>query len=288
MRRSLWRFGHPVLGVVLLVLLAFGTGTLTGNVLAAPEHGPSDTHAPGALVQPGRRVLVFGDSLVTQSEPYLTVVARALDMRARARASGGIAPCDALEPLAHEVRTSRPSIVVLAFSGNSLSDCMRGGDGQLLQGAAVVAKYRSDTEAAIRIATHAGIPMVLASPPTSQQSGAAWEALDAAYRDLAAANQPQVQYTDAGVQIAPDGHFVAEQRCLPFELSFAATRAMCAGDAGSIRVRSPDGVHFCSDPSSAKSAATSCSTYSSGALRYAIALVTAARLQLDYLSSFTR
>jgi len=189
-----------------------------------------------------------------------------------------------LGPLATDLRNSRPSVVVLAFSGNSFSDCMRGGDGQLLRGTDVVAKYRSDIEAAIKMATRAGVPMVLASPPASQQSGGEWQALDATYRDLSATNQPEVQYTDAGVQIAPDGQFEPAQRCLPFELTFSATRAMCTDD-GSIRVRAADGVHFCSDPSNATQVATSCSTYSSGALRYAIALVSAARLELDYLTA---
>jgi hypothetical protein len=99
------------------------------------------------------------------------------------------------------------------------------------------------------------------------------------------AAHPEVQYADAGAQIAPDGQYAATQRCLPFELQLAQSKPLCLSEGGNIGVRSSDGIHFCSDPSGATTIATACSEYSSGALRYAIAIVTAAKLDLDFLAS---
>jgi hypothetical protein len=93
-----------------------------------------------------------------------------------------------------------------------------------------------------------------------------------------------VQYTDAGVQIAPDGEFSATQRCLPFDLDLGNVPGSCGDQGESVGVRAPDGVHFCADPRAASLESTSCAAYSSGALRYAIALVTAAKLDLDFLA----
>jgi hypothetical protein len=131
----------------------------------------------------------------------------------------------------------------------------------------------------------AGVPLVIASPPASEKYSGNWQQLDTVFRDIAAAHQPYVQYTDAGSQIAPDGVFAPTQRCLPFELTNPQSKPLCLSAGGSIGVRAADGVHFCSDPAAATTNASSCSEYSSGALRYAIALVTAAKLDLDYLAT---
>ncbi len=97
------------------------------------------------------------------------------------------------------------------------------------------------------------------------------------YRDVAAAH-PRIQYADAGVAISPDGKFIATQRCLPFELRIPQARDACGAADGTITVRGSDG-HFCPTPTTGS---LECSTYSSGALRYAINLLQAARIELDY------
>jgi hypothetical protein len=171
-------------------------------------------------------VFVYGDSLVVQAEPYLKAVATALDMKVAVRAFGGIAPCDALKSLSEDLRHTRPRVVVYAFSGNSLSDCMRDENGQLLAGADLLAKYETDVDSAISIVTQAGVPFVLASPPASENRSGNWQQLDTVYRDIAAAHEPYVQYTDAGAQIAPDGEFAPTQRCLPYELSSPQSKGL--------------------------------------------------------------
>jgi hypothetical protein len=280
------RVRYTVLAIAGAIAVAFVSGALTGSSLAAPSGGNRPRgEARAQRAAPRDAVFVYGDSLVTQAEPYLSPVARALGMKLRTRAFGGIAPCDELASLGTDLRQLRPAIVVFAFSGNSFTDCMRGANGALLQGDQLVAKYHDDLEAAARITTLAGVPLVLASPPASNQRMASWDQLDAVYREVAAAHQPEVQYTDAGVQIAPDGQFVATQRCLPFELNLPEAESMCRSGDNTIDVRAPDGVHFCSDVVTPKPNPTPCTRYSSGALRYAIALVTAAKLQLDYLAA---
>ena len=228
------------------------------------------------------RVHVYGDSLVVQSEPYLDSVAGSLGLTVQSQAFGGIAPCDALEWLADDLRGASPDVVVFAFSGNSLTDCMRLPDGAFATGTDLVAAYREDIELAITIATNGGAPFILASPPASQQYPEAWERIDVLYRELAAAHAPYAQYVDAGSDIAPSGQFEPVQRCLPFELQIALTKDACGSGDGTISVRSGDGVHFCGDGATK---AGVCSTYSSGAARYAISLVTAAKLELEYLAT---
>jgi len=266
-----------------LIGAAFAGGTLTGQALS----GSSPSERGDARDRDTEALFVYGDSLVVQSEPYFKSVAGALGMRVTTRAAGGIAPCDAEGWLADDLRNARAQVVVFAFSGNSLTDCMRDQRGQLPSGDDVVTKYRTDVEQAALIATQAGVPFVLASPPASLNGGGNWAQLDALYRDIAASRAPYVQYTDAGLQIAPEGMFTATQRCLPFELNIARAQGQCASDGGTIDVRSPDGVHFCADLSVPSPSAPSCSAYSSGAFRYAIALVTAAKLDLDYLATLS-
>jgi hypothetical protein len=287
-----WRSGRHRRTVVFVVLVSlcvvgatFVAGALTGQHLA--DSDARRATSGGALPDnspPKGRVFVYGDSLVVQSDLYFPVVARALDLAVTTRAFGGIGPCDALGWLREDLAARRPELVVFAFSGNSLSDCMRDASGQLRTGQDLLAAYRTDIDAAIAAASDARVPFVLASPPAPENKSDAWEQLDILYRDIAAAH-PAVQYTDAGTQIAPDGQFAAMQRCLPFDLNLAQSKSLCLSEGGSIGVRSADGVHFCSDPSNSTTIAVSCSEYSSGAARYAIALVTAAKLDLDFLSS---
>jgi hypothetical protein len=268
------RVGVSIVLAGLCVLAAASDGgALTG-------HGGRGAYASADVAEPPR-LIVYGDSLAVQSEPYFAAVARALDLTVTVRAFGGIAPCDALEWLREDVRDSPPQIVVFAFSGNSLTWCMRDTRGRRLRGAGLLSKYRTDLETASAITTHARVPFVLASPPATETNGQLWEQLDRLHRDLAA-RHPEIRYADAGTQIAPHGQYAATQRCLPFELNLPQSRLSCNSAGGNIGVRAADGVHFCSDPSGPATTAPSCSQYSSGALRYAIAIVSAAKRDLDF------
>jgi hypothetical protein len=270
------------LAAVFVAAIAFLGGAAAERSLGASPRADDAPDRRAAPADSAPRVVIDGDSLVVQAEPYVGAVGRSLGVEVTPRAHGGLAPCDGLPWLAEDLASSPPDVVVFAFSGNSLSDCMRLDDGTLASGDELVGRYREDIESAIRMATGAGSSFILASPPASQRAPDVWQRIDALYRDVAAQHAPYAQYTDAGLDISPGGRFVPEQRCLPFELSFAPAGEACGSDR-SISVRAGDGVHFCGDV--VEGTPGTCQTYSSGALRYAIALVTAAKVNLDYLSS---
>lgn len=256
---------------VVLVLATLVAWALAGEASAATVTSSDDTRP---------RVVVYGDSLVVQSELALTAVGAAFDLDVAARAFGGAAPCDALAWLADDLRHSVPDMVVFAFSGNSLSECMRLGNGRLASGRDLVAKYRADLESVINMTTHAGAPLVLGSPPASRDHRRSWHRLDSLYRDLSDDHRPYVHYTDAGVGIAPDGRYRDAQACLTFERRLAL--GACGSD-GENQVRAPDGVHFCATTGAA-AAVQPCKGYSSGVVRYALALLGTPRTELAALA----
>lgn len=277
-----------IVGMVAVAVIAFAAGLLAGGGSSddRPDHAAaSDSTANTVAATPAvataadaqPRIIIYGDSLVTQAEPYLEIVSKALGLQVEARALGGTAPCDFLSPLQDDLDAKRVDLVVWAFSGNSIGSCMVDEKGTLRSGQAVLDKYRADTEQAIGAAEQANVDFVLASPPAPHLPGDPWEQLDTVYREVAAAH-PRIQYADAGVAISPDGKFIAAQRCLPFEARIPEARQACGAADGTITVRGSDG-HFCPTPTTGT---LECNTYSSGALRYAINLLQAARLELDY------
>jgi hypothetical protein len=139
---------------------------------------------------------------------------------------------------------------------------------------AKLAKYRADTQAAIDTTARAGALFVLASPPAGR-SGDDWRLLDSLYRDVAFAN-PDVEYADASAATAPDGRFAPSQTRLPFERFVPQARADCITAASLIPVRGHDAAHFCPMPRGAL-----CNGHSSGAMRYAINLLSAAPVGYD-------
>lgn len=272
-----------VVGGLAIATVAFAGGVAAGRSSSEDEAGASTpavttpSTAPPIAAGAKPHVIIYGDSLVTQAEPYLTLVSPALGLEVEARALGGTAPCDFLAPLKDDLTADRANLVVWAFSGNSIGSCMVDADGAVLTGDAVWDRYRTDTTTAIEAAKESGVPFVLASPPAPALPGDPWEQLDTVYREIAA-EYPSVLYADAGVAISPVGEFIATQRCLPFELRIPVARDACGGGDGEITVRGSDG-HFCPEPSTT---GLECPTYSSGAMRYAINLLQAARIELDY------
>jgi hypothetical protein len=282
MQNGRMRRSGVIAAVAAVALIIFFGGVVAGRS-SASERGDTPaapaatrTTLPAGSPTKAPHVTIYGDSLVTQAEPYLQAVAPALGLEVEARALGGTAPCDFLQPLQDDLDAHKVDLVVWAFSGNSIGSCMDGADGKPIGGQGLFDKYRADTEKAIDAAAAAGVPFVLASPPAPHLPGDVWEQLDTVYRGLAGAH-PTVQYADAGVAISPEGQFVDTQRCLPFEQRIPQARDACAAD-GTIIVRGSDG-HFCPAPSTTS---LDCKTYSSGAMRYAINLLQAARIELDY------
>jgi hypothetical protein len=262
------------LAVAVAIATAFLGGLMTGRTSVKARTSGMDRAAGLPIpAAPPRPIIVYGDSLVDQSGPYFAA-GRSLGLSVTVRASGGLAPCDLLAQLRQDLGEKRGQLVVWAFSGNSVLPCMQDSSGQPLSGAPMLEKYRSDIELAVAAATSAHVPFILVSTPAPRDPGT-WEKLDQMYRQIAVAH-PQIQYADGGVGIAPGGEYRMTEQCLPWEVNIPQARPGCASATGQVPIRSRDGGHFCT------TTANACSGYSSGALRYAVNLVTAARLFLDY------
>jgi hypothetical protein len=216
----------------------------------------------GSAVAPAR-IALYGDSLGMQAAQAFSFMASQLGAVTLLRAVAGWAPCDELADMAQDVTTWRPSVAVFEFSGNNLTPCM---SGYTLSTPSYYTKYLDDTESAIATFRAAGIPIILVGVPLDSAASLSANAatLNAMYASLAAST-PGVSYVDAGAAVERDGQFTWSLPCLPSEV---------CGPGGTIVVRSPDGVHFCPDGHATITGTYDvCDVYSSGALRFAAAML---------------
>jgi hypothetical protein len=230
----------------------------------------SDASSPPAEHYPPR-VALFGDSLSGEAQPYYTDLIHASGEVALTYDSyGGTAICDWLPKMREVAKTYRPAGVQLQFSGNALSPCMHG---YAPPSEAYLEKYRADTMAAIDIFLPIGAHVYLIGGPVSRGSQPGWDALNNQYASIAAADPSQVTYVDAGTSVeGPDHTYVQELPCLPLEPCLGPV----AGGVPVNVVRSPDGAHFCPvKEGNTEGVIGGCPVYSSGAYRYALAMVDA-------------
>ena len=207
-------------------------------------------------------VILVGDSLAEQAAPYLQPFFAPNSLVRRVYA--GTAPCDWL---GKDLAIQTTSVVVISFSGNSLTSCMTDDAGGPLQGQDVVTRYRLDVSALIAEALYVGAKVLLVGQPVhdgAPSSNDVVTELDVMYQDLAGATH--TEFVDAGAAVEnPDGTFAFTLPCLQSE-----PRCVLAG---MNVVRSDDGVHFC--PGSAP--VGPCQVYASGAFRFAKAIEQAVR-----------
>jgi len=223
--------------------------------------GCSDSTEPTSSAPPVavNRVVLIGDSLGEQTEPYLATMVG--DREFSAQVFGGTAPCDWL---GKDLTVTATSVAVITFTGNSGTDCMSDGAGGFLSGQALLDKYRSDITALVAQVRASGAQVLMVGQP--QRLGGTGADMEVAglnefYAGLA--EPGAVSFIDAGAAVEDaNGAFTLRLPCLPNEPD-------CAPD-GSIAVRSEDGVHFCSND-----ADPNCAGYSSGAFRFTAAIVTA-------------
>jgi hypothetical protein len=221
---------------------------------------------------------LFGDSLSFEAQPYYTPLIEASGQTVLTYDSfGGTAICDFLPKMSEVEGTHHPLAVELEFSGNALSPCMKGFTAGTQ---AYYDKFRADTKAAIKIFLPAGAHVYLIGAPIakSQQSDPNWDQLNRQYAEIAATDPLHVTYVDAGAAVEGPGHtFVETLPCLPVE---PCTGLAVAGEPSNV-VRSPDGAHFCPVKTANKEGEIpGCPVYSSGAFRYAFAMVGALAIPL--------
>jgi hypothetical protein len=264
-------------GVVAIMGTATGRGywivTARGAALAY-----GDAVWYGSVVRPRRAVpaqpvvLVYGDSLVTQSTPELAFQAGISGITIERRNFIGTAICDWLPDMT-ELFTGPADVAVLAFSGNAFTACVpaNASDDEDV----FLAHYRRSAQQAIAALAARGIPVVFALPPPRERPPAAMQ-LPALYRSVVAASPGAARVYDAGASVAGPGRVWTETLpCLGFETAAWGCRA------GRIAVRSPDRLHFCTgDLRVPGDLWSGCDRWSSGAWRYAAALLEAARAGL--------
>jgi hypothetical protein len=217
------------------------------------------------------RVANFGDSLSFEAARYYQPLMQATGETALSYDShGGTAICDWLTRMRQVEAEFHPVAVLLQFSGNALTPCM---EGYPYASQAYYDKYRADALAAIQIFGAAHIYLIGAPISKSQQTDPNWDMLNRQYAEIAAADAQHVTYVDAGTAVeGPDHSYVQTLPCLPVE---PCTGPVVDG-VPSNTVRAPDGVHFCPVISGdEKGVIGGCPIYSSGAYRYAEAMVTA-------------
>lgn len=250
-------------GSLLLVLLVVG--------LAALPSVPARAAAPPT-------VLIYGDSLVHEADPYLRLLLRDHGRTAgQIVGVGGGAACDVLPTMREDARRHRPAAVVLAFSGNALTECMRDERSVPYRGQAWLAKYHRDLVEAISI-FRAGSPTIwLGTFPTAllaEKRGSQDQAAMNFLAGVLSAQNRRVRVADSGAALLIRGQWTRTMHCLP--------REPCEGgrDAqlnGVNVVRSYDTAHYCPTP---LSLGGTCPVHSSGAMRYAVGLLRPALVAL--------
>jgi hypothetical protein len=210
------------------------------------------------------KVILYGDSLSLEAwGAFRAVIEDHGRAVAERRAVGGSGICDFFDEMEADKDQVLPTIVVLAFVGNTQPACING-----LTGAAALEKYRQDAQHAIDIWKPRGVHVYLVgTPPRVGPSGSTPESPDQnreMYFPLAIENG--VNYIDAGHSVFnhQNGFYQFHLPCLPDEGPQHGCGA--GGLAGLIQVRAPDGLHFC--PTWNGNPEGGCSVYASGARRF--------------------
>lgn len=214
--------------------------------------------APSA--EPSRRltsVAFVGDSLGEQTAPYLQPLVAPLAFTAYVY--GGTAPCDWLRK---DIALAKESVLVLQFTGNSLTPCIEDGGGAHLSGQALVDRYRADITTLTVHARDVGAAVLLVGQPVRAPGVPGNDEVDGLNTMYAAlADDLGFHFVDAGAAIEhADGSYAATLPCLPGE--------QACDPSGSNVVRNDDGLHLCPGPPDP----VPCAVYSSGAFRFASAI----------------
>ena len=214
------------------------------------------------------RYLFIGDSLVEESADYLRFFGAMSGAEVVVLSYGGTAICDWFAHMENAVRYWDPDAVVLAFSGNASTPCMRGPLGEPLEPHQIVERYGFHMEVAMWLLSAGGASIVWAASPPAASESAEHRGLTELLR-AAPYHWSQARFVDGGARIAPGGTWAYSLPCLPFE---PCTGPTVGAEVHNV-VRSPDGAHFCPVDRVADAA---CPVHSSGAMRYALTLLESA------------
>lgn len=222
---------------------------------------------------PRPRIMLFGDSLAQEAADYFGFFGGLGGADVRMAVHGGTAICDWFDEMVRAVHDFRPDAVVLAFTGNALTPCMQDATGVALSGPAIVEKYAHDVVAATWVLSHTARSVTWVGAPVGPTPSPTTDALNAIYASTPAW-WSHARYVDGGAFISPNGAYATTLPCLFFE---PCTGPVIDGVPHNT-VRAPDGVHLCPTTVEAvEGVVSACTTYSSGALRYALTMLHSAK-----------
>jgi hypothetical protein len=231
-------------------IFSLGNAPFHGSVPELPPSGPP-------------RIALYGDSLASEAGQDFSFLASDSGASVRVRTYPGTATCDFLPSMAADAQEWQPTAAVLAFSGDAFTPCMAG---YQLGTPQYYSKYEADTQAAISIFRSIGIKVIVAGLPLDSSSGLSQNvsALNGIFQSLAESNNGVTD--DAGPAVMANGQFSWTLPCLSGQ--------PCTGPAGTNIVRAPDGVHFCPNgQTTLVGGLEQCDVYSSGAFRFAAAML---------------
>jgi len=241
----------------------------------APPSPTTDTPpTPAAPTLAKPLVILYGDSLAWEAEDaFVAAFAGTPGVQVLTRTWGGTAICDWFDEMEADEAAFAPGAVVLEFSGNALTPCMRDAAGRSLVDDAYWDRYRTDAATAIDIFAATDTRVFFVGAPISQHQELTGDfhggLMNAMYADIAA-QHTNAAYVDAGAAVLDHGHWTQTLPCLPSEPCTGGTDVF---DRGYNVVRALDGGHFCPTAGEATAGVvTACSVWSSGAYRYANAM----------------
>lgn len=252
-----------------------GVGASSSATPAGPAvrvRAPARSKAPPRVLAAARTISFFGDSLAHEAR---TSYAAQLARRARITSTIGTYPatalCDFRAAITADLFTHRPRVLVLEFSGNSFTPCLRDPAGVLptIGSARWLTHYLDDLRDVLAIAraTHTTVIWATAPPVSPTQISSNYpRTLAAAIRKLSLTND-RLRVVDTGAALTTDGRtFSRALPCRPDE------SAQC--ENGQVIARADDGLHF--DCHGIPDSLGACFGYSAGARRFGEAIADAA------------
>jgi hypothetical protein len=261
------------LSVFCLAAVLIGAATPSLQAIGLEAKNPiTDTVATrgsGSRVPPSvpPRIALYGDSLVSETGQDFAFLARLSGASVKVHTFPGTAPCDFFASMSADAQDWHPTVAMLAFTGDAFTPCM---DGVQIGTSQYFTRYKDDTQKAISIFRSVGTMVILVGLPADASVSLTRNvsALNRLYMSLARDNSG-VTYDDAGQAVMAKGRFTLTLPCLSGE--------PCTGPHGTNVVRAPDGVHFCPNgKTTLVSGFEYCDVYSSGAFRFASAMLKAA------------
>ncbi len=272
MRRLAW-------GLVAVALVA-----VVGLAGIEAAGAPPATAAVRTDPAPLTRVSLYGDSLAFQARStFVAALDRDVPGDQIVSTRPGAALCDDRDNILADLLWRRPQVLVLEYSGNSYTGCMRRKDGELLRigSPAWRNRYLDDLRTVVKVARATKTSVVWATAPPVHHAPDPVNyprRLTAAVRKIASSHH-DLRIADTGTALTTDHRSFS--RTLPCR---SDERAFCVDRR--IPSRAADGLHF--DCHGTVNAMGECEGYSAGGRRFGEALAAAALADAPRVSSSPR